>query len=208
MGTLTYGHNSRGNWTPQGAFESIVEPALTAAGGLPRGRLTAAEGTSQDQRAGIDWIISSADGTQTTLAVRVQWHTDWGTFSVRYRTERGNMSELTKRARSVAEGGSYPTLTVQAYVTQPGGVLLNAYVVRTETLYRHFVLPSPDDDPEHFTMCGCAGRPTWASGGAQFIPVAISEEGKRQSKTRSTLIACGVPVWSFRPINAGAGLWS
>jgi len=202
-----FGHTSSGNWTPEGAFREIVAPALMAAGLLPRGYLVHAEGTSQDARAGIDWIISSADGTQTTLAARVQWHRDWGTFSTRYRTERGTLSELTKRYRSVIAGGSYPTLTVQAYVTQPGGVLINAYVIRTEDLYRHFVHPSTDGDEEHFTLCGCAGQPTWAPGGAQFIPIAISEDGKAQSHTTSTLVACGVPFRSFQPINAGASLW-
>jgi hypothetical protein len=208
MTTRSFGLTSTGKWTPHGAFLQVVAPAMTAAGLLPRGHLTDAEGTSQDQRAGIDWIISGADGTQTTIASRVQWHTDWGTFSVRYRTERNTMSELTKRYRSILERGSYPTLTVQAYVTQPGGVLINAYVIRTEDLYRHFVIPAPDGDPEHFTLCGCAGAPIWAPGGAQFIPVAISEEGKMHSNTRSTLIACGVPVASFRPINEGRGLWT
>jgi len=208
MATLTYGHTRSGKWTASGAFLQIVEPALTAAGMLPRGRLADAEGTSQDQRAGIDYIISSADGMQTTIASRVQWHRDWGTFSIRYRTERGTMSELTKRYRSVIGGGSYPTLTLQAYVTQPGGVLLNAYTIRTEELYRHIITPAADGDPEHFTLCGCCGSPTWAPGGAQFIPVAITEEGKAKIGSKSTLVACGIEVVSWRPINAGAGLWS
>lgn len=217
--TLTFGHNRSGNWTPHGAFEAIVGPTMMNTRGsgygppngdgglLPRGRLVSAEGTSQDQRAGIDWLISSADGTQTTIAARVQWHRDYGTFSIRYRTEKGQMSELTKRFRSVAAGGSYPALTVQAYVTQPGGVVLNAYVIRTEDLYRHIIVPSRDGDPEHFSLCGCAGRPTWAPGGAQFIPVAISEEGRTKIGASSTLVACGVPFRSLYPITAGEGLW-
>jgi hypothetical protein len=208
MALRTFGHTSTGNWTPHGAFQAIVAPALMAAGLLPRGQLVSAEGTSQDARAGIDWIISGADGTQTTLAARVQWHRDYGTLTTRYRTERGSMSELTKRYRSILAGGSYPTLTVQAYVTQPGGVLINAYVIRTEDLYRHIIHPSTDGDPEHFTLCGCAGEPTWAPGGAQFIAIAISEDGKAKAKTKSTLVACGVPFRSFQPINAGGGLWT
>ncbi len=206
MKSLDFGHDSKGNWTPKGAFEKIVAPALTAAGMLPRGRLTDAEGTSQDMRAGIDWIISGGDGMQTTIASRVQWRVDYGTFSIRYRTEKGTMSELTKRYRSVDGDGAYPTLTLQAYVTQPGGVLINAYVIRTEELYRHVIIPGPDED--HFTLCGCASRPRWAPGGAEFIAVAISEEGKVAAGTSSTLVACGVPVESFRPINSGAGLWA
>lgn len=203
----SFGLTSTGKWTPRGAFYEVVEPALTAVGMLPRGTIVDAEGTSQDMRAGIDYIISGADGTQTTIASRVQWMTDYGTFTVRYRTERGMMSELTKRHRSVLAGGSYPTLTLQAYVAQPGGPLINAYVVRTETLYRH-IIKVAEDNPEHFTTCGCVGKTKWAPGGAEFMAVAITEEGKNRERTSSTLIACGVPVQSFRPINAGRGLWA
>jgi hypothetical protein len=205
--TMTFGLTTTGKWTPRGAFYEVVEPALTAVGMLPRGRIVDAEGTSQDMRAGIDYIISGADGTQTTIASRVQWQHDYGTFTLRYRTERGTMSELTKRTRSVLAGGSYPTLTLQAYVEQPGGPLINAYVVRTEELYRHIIRVSRDD-PEHFKTCGCVGRKRWAPGGAEFMAVAITEEGKNREKTASTLIACGVSVQSFRPINTGPGLWT
>ncbi len=204
--SLDFGLTKTGKWTPRGAFYEVVLPALTAVGMLPRGKIVDAEGTSQDMRAGIDYIISAADGTQTTVASRVQWMTDWGTFSIRYRTERGTMSELTKRTRSVLGGGSYPTITLQAYVRQPGGPLINAYTVRTEDLYRHIIRVS-EEDPEHFTTCGCVGRKTWAPGGAEFLPVAITEEGKAQSNTQSTLIACGVPVRSFRAVNEGPSLW-
>jgi len=207
MLTKSFGMTSTGKWTPRGAFYEVVLPALTAVGMLPRGSIVDAEGTSQDMRAGIDYIISSADGTQTTIASRVQWMTDYGTFTLRYRTEKGMMSELTKRTRSVLAGGSYPTLTLQAYVEQPGGPLINAYVVRTEDLYRHIIRVA-DDNPEHFTTCGCVGKTKWAPGGAEFMAVAITEEGKTREHTSSTLAACGVPVRSFRPINEGRGLWS
>jgi hypothetical protein len=175
-----------------------------AAGLLPRGELVHTEGTSQDLKAGIDWIISELSGVQTTIASRVQWDRDWGTFSIRYRTEKGQKSEFTKRALSVFEHGSYPTLTIQAFVTQPDGRLLNAYVIRTEDLFRHVVHMAEDD---YFTLCSCASRPRWARGGAEFIPVAITEEGKAVSATKSTLIGCGVPVRALRPINGGPGLW-
>lgn len=207
MSALDFGVPLRAKWTPRSAFHQVVYPALVSVDMLPRGYLVDAEGTSQDMRAGIDYIISGADGTQTTVASRVQWQTDYGTFTIRYRTERGTMSELTKRTRSILAGGTYPTITLQAYVSQPGGPLINAYTVRTEDMYRHIIRVA-EDDPEHFTTCGCVGRKHWAPGGAEFLAVAITEEGKVRENTQSTLVACGVPIRSFRPINSGAGLWS
>ncbi len=207
MAALNFGHTGGEKWTPRSAFYGAVLQPLTAVGMLPRGTIVDAEGTSQDMRAGIDYIISAADGTQTTVASRVQWQRDYGTFTIRYRTEKGTMSELTKRMRSILAGGSYPTLTLQAYVEQPGGPLINAYTVRTEDLYRHIIHVS-DDNPEHFKTCGCVGKTKWAPGGAEFMAVAITEEGKTREHTSSTLIACGVPVRAFRAINAGQGLWS
>jgi hypothetical protein len=186
-------------------MEEIVFPALMARGFVPRGIVTSAEGTSQDKRAGIDWLISARDGTQHTVASRVQWDLDYGTFTIRYRTERGTMSELTKRARSIANGGTYPGITIQAYVTQPEGVLLNAYVVSTRDLYQHVVNITADGDI--FRLCSCAQRPKWVPGGAQMIAVAISEEGKRHAGTKSTLIACGVEVKHLMPVDEGRGLW-
>lgn len=206
MTTLDFGIAETGVWTPQSAFHQIVHPALAAAGMLPRGKLTHTEGTSQDHKAGIDWIISGADGTQTSIAARVRWVMDYGNFTIRYRTERGTMSELTKRYKSVMAGGTYPTLTVDAFVDKPNGTIINAYVIRSDILYPHFVR-SVDEDTDRFTLCGCAGRPRMAPGGAQFIPVAISEFGKVRGGTKSTLIACGIPVQSFRPIDEGHGLW-
>lgn len=207
MKTLEYGHTKTGKWTPSGAFERIVAPALMSRGLLPHGDLIAAEGSSQDIRAGIDWIISGRDGTQSTVGARVQWDHDYGSLTIRYRTERGHMSELTKRARSVAADGTFPTYTVQAYVTQPGGILLNAYVVRTAELYRHIIRPSADGDPEHFALCSCAAPPRWVNGGAEFIAVAISEDAKAKLGLRTTLLADGVNVQSIFPINEGRGLW-
>jgi len=204
--TLTLGHTKAGNWKPEGAMEQIVFPALMAAGIVPRGQLIPAEGTTQDKRVGIDWIISAHDGTQHTIAARVQWDTDYGTFTMRYRTEKGQMSELTKRTRSVANGGAYPTLTIQAYVTQPEGVILNAYVVGTAELYRHVVQLADDDDI--FRLCSCASRPRWAPGGAQYIPVAITEEGRKHAGTKATLIGHGVGVRHLRSATEGRSIWA
>lgn len=207
MKTLDYGHTKTGKWTPSGAFERIVGPALMARGLLPHGDLVRAEGTSQDTRAGIDWIISGRDGAQHSIGSRVQWDHDYGSLTIRYRSDHGHMSELTKRARSVNVGGTFPEYTVQAYVTQPGGILLNAYVVRTEDLYRHVVRPAADGDPDHFALCSCATRPRWAVGGAEWIIVAISEDAKNAANLKTTLLGDGVDVRSLFPINEGRGLW-
>lgn len=205
MTSLALGRAAPEPWKPEGAYRYIVIPALQAAGLLPAGEIIRAEGTSQDARLGIDWIISGRDGTQHTLAARCQWNVDYGDLTIRYRTERGNHSELTKRALSIRNGGTYPGYTTQAYVDKTTGELLNAYVVGTRDLYEHVVRIGDDD--EHFTLCACAAKPRWSPGGAQYIPVAISEAGRIHAGTRSSLIACGVRVGVLRSIDEGRGLW-
>lgn len=186
------------------AFERLVYPACAGLGLLPWGQLVHAEGTAQDQRAGIDWIISCPDGAQHTVAARVSGAIDWGTFTIRYRTERGRLSELTKRARSIASDGTYPDYTVQAYVDRPSARITQAYVVRTRDLYNHVVIPA---DGDQFVLCGCATRPRWAPGGAQFVPVAITEYGRHHLGARASLIGHGISVGAISPMTAGAGLW-
>ena len=199
---LTLG-DARPKIKPDEAYRAIVHPVLAALGLVPGGELVHAEGTSQDLRAGIDWLVSGRDGAQTTIASRVQWDKERGTFSIRYRTEKGNMSELTKRYRTVMASGAYPTLTVQAYVERATGVLLNAYVVRTEDLYRHVIAAL--DDADHFRLCSCCGRPMWAPGGAQFIPVAVTEEARQTLGLRGTLIGHGVQVGMVASATLGNG---
>lgn len=204
--TLTLGRTSTGKWTTEGAWEQIVFPAMMSRGMVPRGRLTNLERGSLDKMAGIDWLLSRPDGTQTGVATRTQWGTDYGTFTVRYRTENDSMSEATKRIMSVRSGvGVYPGLTGQAYVTQPDGVLLNAYLVVTKAMYEHIVLPGDTED--HFRLCGCCSQIKRAPGGALFFTVAITEEGRVRSGSKTTLIASGVPVSHVNPINEGRGLW-
>jgi hypothetical protein len=193
------------------AFQLIALPVLQGMGLLPRGQVVSAEGTSQDKRAGIDYLISGADGTQTSLAVRTQWKPrpgeglqDYGTFTIRYRTEKGNLSELTKRYRSVVAGAQYPTLTVQSYVDRDTWTLVNSYVVRTDDLYRHVIHQGATGDT--FLLCTCATRPRWAPGGAEFVPVAITEEGRRYLGTKATLLGHGVPVAMTNPRAVGLGL--
>jgi hypothetical protein len=189
---------------PKVLYREVVHPVLAGLGYLPRGALTNAEGSTQDERAGIDWIISGRDGTQTTLATRVQRDVDWGTFSMRWRTAPGNLSEFTKRYRSVISGGSYPTYTIQAYVVEATGELLNAYVVRTEDLYRHVVARMTDE--EHFVRCSCVAAPRMVQGGAWMMTAAITEVGKAKADVRSTLLAHGVPVRMTHPAPVGMGL--
>lgn len=193
------------------AERAIVLPALTTLGLIPNGEIVDAQGSNQDLRGGIDYLISGDDGNQTSLALRTQWRPpphlmleDYGTFSIRYRTEKGNRSELTKRYRSVVSGGQYPTLTAQAYIDPDTWTLVNAYVVRTEDLYRHVV--HLGDTSESFLLCNCATRPRWAPGGAEFVPVAITEEGRQYLGTRATLLGHGVPVSMVRPRAVGMGM--
>lgn len=191
--------------TPEAAiYRDLVHPLLVRAGVLPDGRLEHAEGSSQDTRLGIDWTIMRPNGEGYSIGVRIQRPPDYGTFSIRYRTGAGNLSELTKRYRSIMAGGTFPTYTVQAYVDRERAEVLNAYVIRTEALYRHCIHVTDDD---HFTTCGCVGAKIMAPGGASFLPVAITAVGQNRIGSASTLIACGVPVAMARPRDVGMGLW-
>jgi len=194
--------------SPEDAYRDVVHPALVAVGLVPRGELVHAEGTTQDERAGIDWIVAQRNGTITTLATRAQWDRDYGTFSIRWRTGGGSHNtELLKRYRSVMNGGSYPTLTIQAYVSRSRGELINAYVVRTEDLYRHVIMPAGDDpDATTFRTCGCAGHNRPAPGGALFIPVAITERGRMAAESKATLIGHGITVGMVRAQSVGYGM--
>jgi hypothetical protein len=201
---LTFGPKYRHTKEAE-AYEHLVHPLLVQCGILPPGRLEHAEGSSQDVRLGIDWSILRLDGTGHGLATRVQGPRDYGTFSIRYRTEKGVLSELTKRYRSVMSGGVYPDYTIQAYVDFVAQEVVNAYVVRTRDLYEHCIR---EVDGDHFTPCGCVGRKTWAPGGAEFLPVAITEQGKARIGTQATLIGHGVAVRMASPRDVGPGLWT
>lgn len=190
---------------PDATYRDLVHPVLVGMGLVPAGELLHMEGTNQDARLGIDWMVSAADGTQHAIGARTQWDRDYGTFTMRYRTAKGNLSELAKRARSVAAGGTYPDLTVQAYVDWQRGIVLNAYVARTDDLYRHVVQPSSDGNEDHFRLCSCASPPRWAPGGAQYVAVAITEEGRVRIGTKATLVGHGVPVRMLRQRHVGQG---
>jgi len=204
--TLAFGDRYRHTRESE-VYRRTVHPMLLQAGILPYGDLRHAEGSSQDERLGIDWTILTPNGTGLGLATRVQWDVDYGTFTIRYRTAAGNKSELTKRWRSIMQGGTYPTYTIQAYVERESGRVINAYVIRTHDLYAHCVIGVTGDD-DHFRTHECVGRKTMAPGGATFLPVAITERGKVTAGTHSTLIACGVSVRMVRPEAIGMGLWT
>jgi hypothetical protein len=147
--------------------------------------------------------VSRPNGTQIGIAVRVQRDIDYGTLTIRWRTGAGHLSELTKRYESIVNGGLYPSLTVQAYVTEDA--LLQAYVVSTRSLYEHVVIPVDDT---RFRRCGCAGPIRRAPGGALFMPVAITERGRVRAASRATLIGHGVAVGMTAGRDVGAGIWT
>lgn len=204
---MSFGPPKGGRWTPKPAYEQLVHPALVGAGLLPSGEVRDVEGSTQDMRMGMDYIISQPDGTQTTVGYRSQRDLDWGTLTLRLLTGKGFRSELTRTYRSVINDGTFPDYFVQSYTRMSDGFILNAYVVRMRELYLHVVRPIPDDE-EHFRVHECAGRQRRAPDGAIFVPVAISEFGKAQIGSRSSLIACGVPVRSLKPIDEGRSLWN
>lgn len=185
------------------AVRSII--ALQAVGLIPAGLVESAEGSTQDTRAGIDYMVHGPGGAAYSIGIHVGRGREHGTFSMRYRTSLGNLSELTKRARSISGGGTYPSHTVHTYANPDTAEILQAYVASTRELWQHVVQLSPDN-PERFTLCSCASRPQRNPDGSEFIAVAVTEPARARMHLRATLIGHGVAVGMLRPATVGEGL--
>ena len=92
-----------------------------------------------DAYSGIDaWHLSN-DRQVRGVASRVQWVTDWNTFTVRYSRDSGTKTEYEKRKADIDSnaGWLYPHLTVQAFISGnkgSGGDLMSVAVMETKTL--------------------------------------------------------------------------
>jgi hypothetical protein len=183
------------------AVERLVIPTLQGRDYLPQGTVSYRPGHALEH----NWTISEPNGAQHLVSCRIRTK-PYGAFTVRYKTGTGRISELTKRVRSIAEGGNYPGFTIQAEMNEDATELHQAYVVRTDELYRHFVRLEPDGD--NFTVHECTRKhPFRAPGGALFFVVAINEYGRNLAGTKSSLVACGVRVESLVRMDEALSLW-
>ena len=128
---------------------AVLEPLVL--GWLGGGRLIPLEwdehpvARALDQSAGIDAIHTLPGGRVRGVALRVQYGQVWASFTIRERRADLAETEAAKRLAAIRErdrGWLYPAVTVQAYLTAPGGDLIYAAGVRTEDLYGY--LQSPD----------------------------------------------------------------
>jgi hypothetical protein len=144
-------------------IERVVWPILRQTMG---GKLTriekdvgTASGRDLDVDAGIDFYHRLRNGEiLRTIATRVQWRygpdgpAPWAkgkspmTFTIRPGTE------LPKRQQAIDDGGTYPNLTLQAYLERPGGPCENFAWCRTADLYD--ALRSPRNAQEYSNADG------------------------------------------------------
>ncbi len=92
-----------------------------------------------DLLAGIDaWQINFETPMIRGMASRIQWRNRHDTFSIRFKLPSGQPTEFDKRLISIANkqhGHLFPHITVQAYLSEPGGSLLSCAAITTENLF-------------------------------------------------------------------------
>ena len=92
-----------------------------------------------DCLAGIDaWQIDRETPMIRGMASRIQWRTRHDTFTIRFKLPSGRPTEFDKRLNSIINkqhGHLYPHITVQAYLSEPGGSLLSCAAIETEKLF-------------------------------------------------------------------------
>jgi hypothetical protein len=95
-----------------------------------------------DQQAGVDyWSIGEL---MYGIASRVQWvdaadgDEPYNTFSVRCETKYGvNDTEYEKRLKSINRDATYPTYTLQAYLTERDGAIMSVASIKTKDLIHY-----------------------------------------------------------------------
>lgn len=118
-----------------------------------------------DVCAGIDAYQRTSLGLRGMIS-RVQWGTDYQTFTVRIKRPNGAPTEYMKRLTTIKhlnEGFLYPYWTIQAYVEKPGGKLLSVAAAKTVELYRYIEQRKHSGRP-------CHEHPA-ANGGERFLAV-------------------------------------
>lgn len=124
-------------------FQEIVWPVISPH--IGGGTLVPVEAVSPDNfaseldvLAGIDaWQIVENSLGMRGIASRVQWGSNYKSFSVRYSTPSGAETEYQKRLRAIHqpnEGYIYPHVTVQAFLDRKRGKLLDVAAMPTRHL--------------------------------------------------------------------------
>ncbi len=93
-----------------------------------------------DMHSGID-AVHMVYGQLRTVALRVQWVTNYRTFTIRYKRRSGAITEYDKRKFAIHsdKGLLYPYLTIQAYLDKRDNAttVLSCCIVKTIDLYRY-----------------------------------------------------------------------
>lgn len=139
-----------------------------------------------DVCAGIDFYQRTPFGLRG-ISSRVQWWTNYQSFTVRISRPNGSLTEYAKRLHTIQlrhEGFFYPYWTIQAYVSRPGGALLSVAVAKTAELYHYIEQREQSAHP-------CDKRPS-GNGGERFLFVAW----KDYRQTGHYLFLYPGPSWS------------
>lgn len=126
-------------------FQNIVWPRISQTPIVGGGRIRPVEAVAEkdfkdelDLLAGIDaWQVQYDPSFMRGIASRVQWGTNFGSFTIRTRLPTGNETEFHKRLRAIQcsnDGHLFPHLTIQAYLDVVGGNLWSAAAIRTVDL--------------------------------------------------------------------------
>lgn len=128
-------------------FKNIVWPHIANHPDIGGGELRSVEAVSKnnfadelDVLAGIDaWQIVANRRGMRGIASRIQWGTDYQSFTVRHTKSNGAETEYAKRIYAInnpSEGLVYPHLTVQAFLDSRGGQLLSVAAIPTLALFQ------------------------------------------------------------------------
>lgn len=68
-----------------------------------------------DKKSGIDYLIKTKDNHLTTLASRIQYNSNFKSFTIRYTRTQGFATEYEKRIHEIDNGLLYPKYTLQVF---------------------------------------------------------------------------------------------
>jgi len=92
-----------------------------------------------DRLSGIDYIRENDNGLQG-IAARVQWGSDYASFTIRSLRKTGGKTELEKRLYQIENGYFYPAFTLQAYFdNRIDNKLLSIEIIETKHLYNLYL---------------------------------------------------------------------
>jgi hypothetical protein len=87
-----------------------------------------------DSKCGIDWIVENKEQI-ITVASRIQFGNNWGSFTIREQRYTGTKTEYQKRVEAIEKGYLYPLYTCQCYF-KDDYTFLGGAIMRTVDLYK------------------------------------------------------------------------